>query len=59
MGLNDVMFYLGFFSFFFVAGGIAGDTIFVQMDNAFVVSGIVTGLIGVTLSRFILTLMKV
>ena len=51
--------YFGFFVFLFVVGGIAGDIMYPEMQNSFVIGGLVVGIVGTLIGRFILSLMRI
>jgi hypothetical protein len=58
MGLNETMFYFGFFAFFFVFGGISGTVVFKGVDNIFLISGFAISIIGMFMGRFLMDLIK-
>jgi uncharacterized membrane protein YeaQ/YmgE (transglycosylase-associated protein family) len=51
--------YFGFFIFLFVVGGIAGDIAYHEIPNIFIIGGLVVGIIGTLIGRFILSLMRI
>lgn len=58
MALNDAMFYVGFFLFFFVFGGIAGAAIFKGTENIFLISGFTVSIIGMFIGRLVMNLIS-
>ena len=51
--------YFGFFVFLFVIGGIAGDTMYHEVANIFIIAGSIVAVVGTLIGRFILSLMRV
>lgn len=58
MGFNEGMFYFSFFVFFFVFGGIVGETLFKDTDNIFLIAGFSVSIIGMFIGRFLMNLIK-
>lgn len=54
MGLNETMFYFGFFAFFFVFGGIFGTAMFKGVENIFLIAGFSVSVIGMFIGRFLM-----
>ena len=57
--VSSTLLYISFFVFLFVVGGIAGDTLYHEIPNIFILAGLGVGIIGTIIGRFILSLMRV
>jgi len=58
MSFRNTMFYIGFFVFFFVVGGIVGSQIYKDTANIFLISGFIVAIIGMLIGRFVINLIN-